>query len=125
MVLGRVGEVAYLLDLPDTARIHPVFHVSQQKKAVGDKHHVQLDISLLNDQMELVLEPENVTELCWNDTERDWEYLVKWKDQPAHEATWESYAVLTNEYPELSNGHKNIFTIRKVKLLDFSEMTNS
>ena len=90
MVLGRIEEVAYLLDLPDNARIHLVFHMSQLKKAVGDKHHVQPNISLLNDQMELVLEPENVTELRWNDTERDWEYLVQWKDQPAHEATWES-----------------------------------
>ncbi|KAA0051932.1 Transposon Ty3-G Gag-Pol polyprotein [Cucumis melo var. makuwa] len=96
MVLGRVGEVAYLLDLPEIAKIHSVFHVSQLKKAMGDKHQIQPDIAMLNDQMELVLEPENVTQLRWNDTERDWEYLVQWKDQPSHEATWESYAMLAN-----------------------------
>ena len=56
-----------------TAKIHPVFHVSQLKKAVGDKHQVYADIALINDQMELVLEPENVTQLRWNEAERDWE----------------------------------------------------
>ncbi|KAA0045700.1 ty3-gypsy retrotransposon protein [Cucumis melo var. makuwa] len=58
MVMGRVGEVAYLLDLPDTAKIHPSLP--------------QLD---------------HVSQLRWNDAERDWEYLVHWKDQPSHEAT--------------------------------------
>ena len=61
MVLGRVGELAYLLDLQETARIHLVFHVSQLKKVVGDEHQIQLNIALLNDQVELVL--ENVTQV--------------------------------------------------------------
>ena len=100
MVLGRVGEVAYLLDLPENAKIHPIFHVSQLKRAVGDKHRIQPDISALNDQMELVLVLDQVTQLRWNDAERDWEYLVHWKDQPSHEATWESYATLVNQFTD-------------------------
>ncbi|KAA0025655.1 Transposon Ty3-I Gag-Pol polyprotein [Cucumis melo var. makuwa] len=106
MVMGRVGEVAYLLDLPDTAKIHPVFHVSQLKRAVGDKHMIQPDISVISDQMELVVEPDHVSQLRWNDAERDWEYLVHWKDQSSHEATWESYATLVNQFPDFHLGDK-------------------
>ena len=67
MVLGGVGEVAYFMDLLETAKIHPVFHASQLKKALRDKHTIQPEIIMLNNQMKFVLEPENVTQIHWTD----------------------------------------------------------
>lgn len=90
-VLEKIGSVAYKLQLPLGSKIHPVFHASQLKKAIGT-HHVQTNSPAeMEGDGTMAVEPEiilaqravskrGVQVLQW---------LIKWKSKPIDEATWE------------------------------------
>ncbi|GKE74142.1 ribonuclease H-like domain containing protein, partial [Tanacetum coccineum] len=95
-VVERIGQVAYRLKLPLTSSIHPVFHVSQLKRVIGD-HQVVCDLPY-----DLVTESPLVpAEVCGSRLNGGHhEVLIAWKDMPESEATWEGFEEMQRQFPD-------------------------
>jgi hypothetical protein len=95
-VIRRVGEVAYELELPEGIRIHNVFHVSCLEKALGQQVVSSTDLPPLDEEDHLILIPEKILAFrekrLRNKTVN--EYLMRWKDLPVEDATWEGEQIL-------------------------------
>ena len=100
-ITQKIGQVAYRLQLPDSATIHPVFHVSQLKRTVMNTPVSPSIPPQLTPELELVVEPEDVLEVrhvkVGNSSRQ--EALIKWKTLPDFEATWEDVVTLANVFP--------------------------
>lgn len=59
-VLQKVGTVAYKFQLPATAKLHPVFHVSLLKKKLGDHVQAQPTLPPIGPEGTVELEPLSV-----------------------------------------------------------------
>ena len=96
-VLERIGAVAYRLESPPSSSIHPVFHISQLRRAKGASHSSSLLPPQLNADLELIVEPETLLEVRQQKKggPGDLEVLIKWKNLPCFEATWEDFTYLT------------------------------
>lgn len=90
-ILQEISPVVYKLKLPNTMKIHPVFHVSQFKKyneparerinkEITPTLPVAVDIQQ-EYKIEKILQRKKVG--------RGYKYLIKWKGYPESENTWE------------------------------------
>ena len=100
-ILQRIGQVAYKLQLPEGARIHPVFHVSLLKKYVGDNKEVSQELPSVTDDGVVLLEPKKILNIRWVKQGKKFimEHLVQWRRLPAEEATWENAKLLQQQFP--------------------------
>eukprot|EP00253_Pinus_taeda_P020427 PITA_20427 len=101
-ILQRIGEVAYKLALPPTAKIHLVFHVSCLKKVIGNNFRIQTSLSELDEEGSIWLQLEQILDtrerhLCGHMIK---EVLIKWKDTSPEDATWE-LATILQQFPQL------------------------
>lgn len=99
-VIKGIGSVAYHLELPPPATIHPVFHVSQLKKALGTAVASQQLLPHLDVSLEWVVEPDQVLEVRQAGKEQEVEVLIKWKDLPISESSWEFAKSISQAFPD-------------------------
>lgn len=97
-IMERVGTVAYRLQLPEGSAIHPVFHVSQLKLAVGrgqvlvshlptNDLPVQIPIQVLRRRM-IARGGEHIAQI-----------KVRWSGMAPELATWEDATALQAKFP--------------------------
>ncbi|WVZ95473.1 hypothetical protein U9M48_041234 [Paspalum notatum var. saurae] len=97
-ILARVGKVAYKLQLPSSALIHPVFHVSQLKKAVGTGHTASVTLPDPSFEWSVpikILDRRSVTQ----GVDSVLQVLVQWSHMPESLATWEDADALQQQFP--------------------------
>lgn len=115
-IIEKIGEVAYKLQLPDYSKIHPVFHVSLLKRAVGD-YEVQgtlpkeLEVS---DELEHYPEAVVGSRLTMKEGVLVPQSLIKWKGRTMDDVTWEDNAFLQGQFPDLILEDKDVVKVGEV-----------
>ncbi|KAL8103703.1 hypothetical protein AgCh_028050 [Apium graveolens] len=101
-VLSRVGKVAYRLELPATAKIHNVFHISQLKKALGTTPVSANIPPHISPELVYEAEPDVVHDVrtVYQREQPTMEVLIQWKKAPSWESTWEDFDALNCRFPD-------------------------
>lgn len=88
-ILYKVGVIAYKLQLPEGAQIHPVFHMSLLNKVVGDLPSNIIDLPPIDDDGVIILELDSIIDSRWLKSGGKFieHSLIRWKWLPLEEAT--------------------------------------
>ena len=103
-ILQKMGPVAYKLELPNTTRIHLIFHVSLLKRAVGSQVVSPFIPTSLSVNMELIMQPATVLGIRPSTVPgvAGTEVLIHWHDLPAYEDSWELFEVIQSQFPNFN-----------------------
>lgn len=103
-VLQKIGQLAYKLQLPDDAQIHPVFHVSQLKKHLG-KHAIPMsNLPSVGPDGQIKTEPLAVLQrrMVPRKGVAVTQWLILWQNLSPAEATWEDASVIQAMFPSFN-----------------------
>lgn len=102
-VLKRIGPVVYLLDLPPTTKIHPVFHVSMLRPCKGRPEIQSCPLPLHSHGSHPLLTPlciQGRHTLASRQGPVE-QVLVQWTSQSEDEATWEDPKTILEKYHDM------------------------
>jgi hypothetical protein len=97
-VTAKVGTVVYRLALPASSSVHPVFHVSQLKKSVGQQQTITATPPEPDIQWSFpvaILQRRTLTNGASSKTQG----LIRWSNLPDSLATWEDLVPLQQAFP--------------------------
>jgi hypothetical protein len=97
-IIQRIGATAYKLHLPDSAQIHPVFHVSQLKAAISRNQVVAASLPAQTDALQI---PTKVLQsrLIQKGGVTVAQVKVVWSGMDDSLATWEDLKALQDRFP--------------------------
>lgn len=100
--------MAYKLNLPSSAKIHNVFHVSQLKRKLGTADVSQIFLPDISDEGILKPKPAHVLDgrIVRRGRRNVTEILVQWEGTSRASATWERLFDMKRRFPELNLGDK-------------------
>ena len=101
-VTERIGEVAYRIELPPGSTVHPVFHVSQLKKKIGECAAPSPNLPVLGPEVADQRLPVSILERRLTRKGNSSMVMIKvyWKNMPESEATWEEYDEIERKFPD-------------------------
>lgn len=104
-MLEKIGEVAYRLKLPPTAKIHNVFHVSLLKKKIGDQDSVATQLPPISDTSSYKWAPAAVLQrrIVKRNGAAATQWLIHWLGTATEEATWEFADEIQMRFPDFDS----------------------
>lgn len=101
----KIGAVAYKLRLLDHAKIHPIFHVSQLKKKIGDHHIIHALTAGVTTQGQLLQEPIEIIDkrVVKRGRMKSTQILVLWSNSFPEDDTWEFLQDFEQRFPNFSS----------------------
>lgn len=97
-VIQRINDVAYKLQLPEHSAVHPVFHVSQLRKALTPGTQVHFQLPLSADALAVPVEVLNTRWRKKNGAMIE-QVQVRWSGDAAIGTTWEDKVALQARFP--------------------------
>ncbi|WVZ05912.1 hypothetical protein V8G54_019258 [Vigna mungo] len=103
-VIAKIEQVAYKLLLPESAKIHPVFHISLLKKFHGNQKQQYLPLPLTTSEFGPLIQPIRILDsrtIVRNGKQVE-QRLVQWDSLSEAENSWEDLVELQQSYPNFN-----------------------